>query len=61
MEQNQRFRVYRFVALKLFGFNTFEHYECPDISSYMLINKNSNKDTDKKFALIKEMFKARGF
>lgn len=61
MESNQRFRIYRSVALKLFGSDTFAHYQCPEASSYMLINRIKNDDTDKKFEEIKKMFIEKGF
>lgn len=61
IESNQRFRIYRSVALKLFGSDTFVHYQCPEASSYMLININKNSDTDEKFEEIKRMFIDRGF
>lgn len=61
VESNQRFRIYRSVALKLFGSDTFAHYQCPEASSYMLINKRKYVDTDKKFEDIKRMFIDKGF
>ena len=61
MESNQRFRIYRVIALKLFGSESFSHYQCPEASSYMLINKNTNSNTDKKFENVKRMFIDKGF
>ncbi len=41
--ENQRFRIYRKLASSLFGTKTFQHFEYPKISSYLLINrKNGN-------------------
>lgn len=61
MESNQRFRIYRNVALKLFGFESFEHFQCEEVSSYILINRSSCNDVDEKFDYIKRMFIERGF
>lgn len=61
MESNQRFRIYRSVALKLFGFETFEHYQCPEASSYILVNRNHCQDVDLKYEHIKNLFLNRGF
>lgn len=61
MESNQRFRIYRSVALKLFGFETFEHYQCPEASSYILVNRNNCEDVDSKYKMIKNLFLERGF
>lgn len=61
MESNQRSRIYRNVALKLFGFESFEHFQCEEVSSYILINRRSCNDVDKKFDYIKRMFIERGF
>lgn len=38
-ENNQRFRIYRFICTRLFGTNTFVHYEFPEISTLLLLNK----------------------
>ena len=37
----QRFKIYRYVASKLIGRATFEHFEYEPASSYSLINRNS--------------------
>lgn len=61
MESNQRFRVYRSVALKLFGGNDFEHYQLPEASSYILVNRKGCEDVDLKYENIKHIFMSRGF
>lgn len=40
-EAPQRFKIYRYVASKLIGRATFEHFEYELASSYSLINRNS--------------------
>ncbi|MBQ4525032.1 MAG: hypothetical protein IJA00_03005 [Bacteroidaceae bacterium] len=44
---NQRFRIYRNVALNLFGRETFEHIEFKEVSSYLLINRHHAKTSFK--------------
>jgi len=53
---NQRFRIYRHIADALIGRGTFEHYEFPEMSSYLLVNRNFCDDTDTKKEEIKNMF-----
>ena len=53
---NQRFRIYRHIADALIGRETFEHYEFPEMSSYLLVNRFSCEDTEIKKEEIKEMF-----
>jgi len=53
---NQRFRIYRHIADALIGRETFEHYEFPEISSYLLVNRHSCTDTDIRKEEIKNMF-----
>lgn len=51
---NQRFRIYKNIVSLKFGTKTFTHYEYEKISSYLLINNNSDvKITEKR---IKSMF-----
>ncbi len=54
--QNQRFRIYSFIADAMIGRETFEHYAFPEMSSYLLINKKSCSDTDLMKENIKNMF-----
>lgn len=61
MDSNQRFRIYRAVALKLFGNETFQHYELPEASSYVLANRNGCDNVDQKYERIKRIFIERGF
>lgn len=58
---NQRFRIYKNIALNLFGRKMFEHIEYKNVSSYILVNRNSCQDVQEKAECIKEMFFSRGF
>lgn len=58
---NQRFRIYRNVALNLFGRETFEHIEFKEVSSYLLVNRRSCQDILQKSEEIKNMFLEKGF
>lgn len=53
---NQRFRIYRHVTDGMVGRNTFEHYEFPEISSYLLVNRKSCSNPDKSKETIRDMF-----
>ena len=53
---NQRFRIYRNIADALIGRETFEHYEFPEMSSYLLVNRLSCTNSDEKKEEIKNMF-----
>ena len=59
--KNQRFRIYRTIALNLFGRETFEHFQYEHISSYLLINRAGCEDIEIKAEQIKKMFLDRGF
>lgn len=59
--KNQRFRIYRTMALNLFGRKTFEHVQYEDVSSYLLINRENCSDVNEKAERIKRMFVERGF
>ena len=59
--KNQRFRIYRTVALNLFGRQTFEHVQYEEVSSYLLVNRAGCSDIDEKAERIKQMFIDRGF
>ena len=59
--KNQRFRIYRTMALNLFGRETFEHFQYEDISSYLLINRINCDTVEAKAKRIKELFLSRGF
>ena len=58
---NQRFRIYRTMALNLFGRETFEHIEYGNVSSYILVNRKGCEDVKAKADSIKDMFLKRGF
>jgi len=51
---NRRFKIYSDLILELFGEETFEHYDYPDISGYLLVNKN--KDITATKQSIESMF-----
>lgn len=51
---NQRFRLYKNVAIRLFGKEVFEHYEFPEISSYLIVNRRKCSDIEEKKNRIKE-------
>lgn len=58
---NQRFRIYRAMALNLFGRELFEHIEYENVSSYILVNRKGCSDVKEKSESIKNMFFDRGF
>ena len=51
---NQRFRLYKYVAEHLFGDSIFQDYEFPEVSSYLIVNRNSSQDVEQKKNEIKE-------
>lgn len=51
---NQRFRLYRNVAVRLFGRTNFEHYEFVEVSSYLLVNKKGGAHVEEEKNRIKE-------
>ena len=59
--KTQRFRIYRTIALNLFGRQTFEHVQYEEVSSYLLVNRAGCGDIDEKAERIKRMFIDRGF
>ena len=58
---NQRFLIYRAIALNLFGRTRFEHIQYESVSSYLLVNRNGCSDVEEKAERIKELFLSRGF
>lgn len=54
----QRFRVYTNIIKMKFGNVTFEHYEYPDISGYLLVNRTSCTDISAKETAIRKIFSA---
>lgn len=54
--ETQRFRVYRALATKIIGTSLFEHYQFKEISSYLLVRKQPNIDTEEEKNKIKQMF-----
>lgn len=59
--KNQRFRIYRTIALNLFGRETFEHIQYEEISSYLLVNRIGCNCINEKAERIKQMFIERNF
>lgn len=45
---NQRFRLYRYIAMRLFGRSVFEHYNFPEVSSYLIVNRSGCQDVELK-------------
>lgn len=54
---NQRFRLYKYVVALKFGTRTFAHYEYEKISAYLLVNKRVNNILQKEKELVR-MFAA---
>lgn len=46
VERTQRFKLYCYVSQKTIGNATFQHFEYPDISGYILVNRNHEKCVD---------------
>lgn len=55
LESNQRYKTYTYIAKRKIGRQTFEHFEYPEISGYMLINKNCKLGVTKQEEHIREM------
>lgn len=53
LDSNQRFRIYKHLTSVLFGTKTFEHFEYPSISGYLLINRINIPITNKERAIVK--------
>jgi hypothetical protein len=53
---NQRFRIYKYMAGATMGTKTFEHIEYPEISGYLLVNRECGGDIADKELAIKRMF-----
>lgn len=54
-QNNQRFRLYRYIVALKFGTTTFSHYQYEHVSSYLLVNKKNNSSKAKERALV-DMF-----
>lgn len=54
--ETQRFRVYRALATKIIGTQSFEHYQFKEISSYLLVRKLLNINIEDEKNRIKQMF-----
>lgn len=53
---NQRFRIYRNVLMKVIGNENFQHSEYPNVSIYLLVNKkNCNNLKEKRDRIKKEL------
>ncbi|WP_163212713.1 hypothetical protein [Bacteroides sp. 519] len=56
INNNKRFRIYCKLVENFVGDINFEHYIFPEISSYLLVNKNSFPKTDEKKEEVRKMF-----
>lgn len=54
-ESTQRFRIYRYTASTVIGKKTFEHFEFPEISSYLLVNRKDTQDIESEKERIKNV------
>lgn len=45
---NQRFRLYKYIAMRLFGRKSFGHYNFPEVSSYLMVNRFECQDVEQK-------------
>lgn len=55
-QNNQRFRIYRYAISKVIGDDHFEHYEYPNVSAYLLLNKKSGAKKDELEKFLVEKF-----
>ncbi len=55
LESNQRYNTYTYIAQRRIGTFTFEHFEYPEISGYMLINKSCSLGITEQERVIREM------
>jgi hypothetical protein len=53
---NQRFRIYKYIAGATLGTQTSEHIEYPEISGYLLINRRCGSNIADKERAINQMF-----
>lgn len=60
-EETQRFKIYRTLAMNLFGENTFCHVAYPEISCYLLLNRDSYTNLKEKEGEMKDLFASRDF
>lgn len=57
LENNQRYRTYTYIAQRRIGDKTFQHFEYPEISGYMLINRVCDLGVEKREAVIQKMLR----
>ena len=55
LEKNQRYNLYTYIARKRIGNVTFQHFEYPDISGYMLINRSCELGIEHREEIIRTM------
>ena len=46
IDNTQRFNIYSYIAKRRIGNVTFQHFEYPEISGYMFINRLGNHDVE---------------
>lgn len=54
--ETQRFRIYRALATKIIGEQSFKHYQFKEISSYLLIRRKPDINTEEDKNRIKAIF-----
>lgn len=52
LNYNQRFNLYKYFAEQKFGTRTFEHFEYPQISCYLLVNRNCEGVLEKEKIIV---------
>lgn len=52
IEENQRFKTYKYIAEKKFGLVTFAHFEYPAISGYLLVNRGCGNIATKERQIV---------
>ncbi|MCY4781452.1 hypothetical protein ORI89_17465 [Sphingobacterium sp. UT-1RO-CII-1] len=55
LRKNQRFKVYAYIAQRKIGDRTFQHFEYPEVSGYLLINRSANHNVESTEIMIKSM------
>jgi hypothetical protein len=57
LESNQRYNTYTYIAQRRIGNKTFQHFEYPEISGYMLINRACPLGVEHKEEIIQKMLR----
>lgn len=56
ISKTQRFVVWSYIVKKKVGHATFSHFEFPEASGYLLLNKKVGMEHAEKINLIRRMF-----